>query len=234
MRAAVAMAVVVLLLTGVLAFTSSSAAPTTALLAAAGTSISVAATGDYGYQPDTIEMVPTNTTITVTFTDDSVLAHTFTIIGREGWVVPSSYTYTQIDNLAYGHSPSALFNVNVSGSGDQNISSFTSPGPGWYEFLCAVSGHFQNGMYGFIAFGENLPSNLTPPSSRTGLGGSLSFSAIDAAVIAVVVLMLLVGYLVWRRRRMAREMMIARSAHSARSKEAPTSPGQARDEERPK
>lgn len=172
---------------------------------AATGSIAVAATGSYGYQPATFAQVPTNATITVTFTDDSNLAHTFTIIGKEGWVVPSNYTWEQIDNLGYGDSPPALFNANVTGIGDVSTSTFLSPGPGWYEFLCTVQGHFQNGMYGFIAFGENLPSNLTTPTSRTSLGG-VTITPIQAASVGVFLLAFAIVYMVWRRRRLARRM----------------------------
>jgi plastocyanin len=162
--------------------------------------INISATGSYGYTPPYLEQVPTNATITVTFTDRSDMAHTFTIIGREGWVVPNSYSPAQIDALAYGHSPPALENANVSGPGDVNVSTFESPGPGWYEFVCTVSGHFQLGMYGFVAFGMNLPANLTG-SNRTGLGGGLSFSPEDAVIVAVLVVACVAGYVYLRRRR---------------------------------
>ena len=201
-----ALAVVVLLIAGSIALPAAHGpeATTGSFSAATTTSIDVAATGDYGYQPDTFEQIATNTTISVTFTDESILAHTFTIIGKEGWVIPSTYSWTQIDNLAYGNSPPALFNANVSGSGDVNTSSFHSPGPGWYEFVCTVSGHFQSGMYGFIAFGKNLPSNLTTPS-RVGVGG-VSISPLEGAVAAGVVLVLVIAFVAWRRRRIAHRL----------------------------
>lgn len=202
LRGRVALAIVVIVLVGGLV----SSAP--GALANSGNPVSsarvgwinITATADYGYTPPYLQQVPTNATITVTFTDASDLAHTFTIIGREGWVVPTTYTPAQIDDLAYGDSPPALDNANVSGAGAVNVTTFESPGPGWYEFLCTVSGHFQLGMYGFIAFGMNLPSNLTG-SGRTGLGGHLSFNAVDAAIVAAVVVVAIAGYLHIRRRR---------------------------------
>ena len=162
--------------------------------------INISATGSYGYTPPYLQQVPSNSSITVTFTDKSDMAHTFTIIGREGWVVPTSYSPAQIDQLAYGSSPANLVNSNVSGPGEVNVTTFESPGPGWYEFICTVSGHFQLGMYGFVAFGMNLPSNLTG-SNRTGLGGGLSFSPEDAAIVGVIVVLAAVGYIMLDRRQ---------------------------------
>jgi len=160
--------------------------------------INVSATGEYGYTPDDIQQVPTNAMITVRFTDASDMAHTFTIIGKEGWVVPSDYSTAQVDQLAYGGSPPSLDNANVSAQGDINITTFQSPGPGWYEFICTVSGHFQLGMFGFVAFGMNLPSNLTA-SNRTGLGGGLTFSLEDGVIIAVVIVAAAVGFVMLNR-----------------------------------
>jgi len=196
-----AMAVVVLVLTGVFAGSASAAASASSELDTSGNSstISVAATNDYGYQPSPFEQVPTNTTITVTLTDDSDLPHTFTIIGKEGWVVPSSISASDFANLVYGHSPPVLFNLNVSGSGDVQSGSFGSPGPGWYEIVCTTPGHFQSGMYTFIAFGENLPPNLTQ-NSRVGVGGG-SALAVEAAAGGAVVVAIVLGVVVWRRRR---------------------------------
>ena len=171
----------------------------------AGTSsLYIAATGDYDYTPDTFEEVPTNTTITVTFVDNSTMfdGHSFTIIGEEGVQIPSTASQAEIDQLAWGNDPPALLDLNVSALGDRNVSSFRSPGPGWYEFVCTLPSHFQLGMYGFIAFGEKLPSNLTLPH-RQGLGSApLGFSAVDAVVVSVAGLLILaIAYYVHRLRR---------------------------------
>jgi plastocyanin len=216
-RSMAALAMAVLLVGGALAITIDPALghATNSAHIAATDSITVAAVADYGYQPDRIQQVATNATITVTFTDESNLPHTFTIIGKEGWVIPSTYSSVQIDNLGYGSTPPALFNANVTGSGDQVTGTFQSPGPGWYEFVCTVSGHFQNGMYGFVAFGENLPSNLTAPS-RVGVGG---ISPLDAALIGVLFLAFVLGFVVWRRRRSTPKMPPEAVGHA---KTAPT------------
>lgn len=161
-------------------------------------SITVAAVPDYGYQPDTFEQVPTDASITVTFTDDDVLEHTFTISSREGFVIPTSYTPAELDQLFVTYPP--LYSALVTGQGNQSVGTFLSPAsPGWYEFVCNVSGHFQNGMYGFIAFGEDLPSNLTRVS-RTALGGA-NITPLDDAAIGVVLFVAVLGLVVWRRRR---------------------------------
>jgi len=162
-------------------------------------SVSVMATADYQYQPDTFEQVPINATISVTFTDADVLAHSFTISSREGFVIPTSYKNAQLEQLFTTYP--ALYSSFVNSSGDQSAGSFHSPpAPGWYEFVCNVSGHFQDGMYGFIAFGENLPSNLTAPG-RVGLGGT-QVTPLDAVLIGGTVVVLVLGIAYWRRRRM--------------------------------
>jgi len=166
--------------------------------------IYVAATGDYGYSQYEFNDTPTHTTINVTFADNSSMpeGHSFTILGVEGVQIPNTDTQAQIDSLAFGKNPPALFNLNVTPSDPRNISSFQSPGPGWYEFVCTLPSHFQEGMYGFIAFGMNVPSNVTLPPNRVAVGGSNpTFSPIDAAVLGVLVVVFVVGYVVWRRRR---------------------------------
>jgi len=161
-------------------------------------SVTLAATRDYGYLPDTVQQVPTNATITVTFTDDDVLQHSFVISSREGFVIPTGYTDTQLTQFFTTYP--ALYYAVVNAQGDQSVGTFHSPAaPGWYEFVCNVTGHFQNGMYGFIAFGENLPSNLTPPS-RVGVGG-VTLSPLDEAAIGVLIVALAVAVVLWRRRR---------------------------------
>ena len=189
-----------------------SAAPTTlaprsmtvdAVQSSAGSSIYVANSGPYSYTPDIFENLPTHTMVTVTFVDNSteIDTHTFTIIGEEGVQLPATTSQAEINQLAFGKSPPPLVNLNVSRPGDSNTSTFESPGTGWYEFLCSQPAHFQFGMYGFVAFGMNLPSNLTLPPSPVKSGGHLNFNPVDAGAIAALVVVFALGYVVWCRRR---------------------------------
>ena len=164
-------------------------------------SISIAAVTNYGYEPDTFSNLPTNATITVTFTDDDVLQHSFNISSREGFEIPTDYTAAQLDQL-FAQYP-ALYASTVDAEGDTAVGHFTSPAnPGWYEFVCNVSGHFQRGMYGFIAFGEPLPSNLTLPG-HSGLGGPSVGSGVIALAGVLIIIAGVVGVLFWRKRRSA-------------------------------
>ena len=161
-------------------------------------SISIAAVSNFGYQPDTIGNLPTNATITVTFTDDDVLPHTFNVSSREGFRIPNDYTAAQLNQLFDQYH--ALYAAAVGYEGDVSVGSFTSPSaPGWYEFICNESGHFAEGMYGFIAFGEPVPSNLT--GHGTGSEIPTTGSALVAAVGGVLIAAVIVGVVLWRRRR---------------------------------
>jgi hypothetical protein len=164
------------------------------------TSIYVAATGSYSYTPDTFQDLPTNSTINVTFVDNSTMTdpHTFTIIGEEGVQLSSSTSQAEINRLSFGHNPSPLFNLNVSPSNPKNVSWFESPGPGWYEFVCSQSSHFSDGMYGFIAFGMNLPSNLTLPN-ETSISLPLTFNLVDAGIVTAFVVVLALAVVLWHR-----------------------------------
>lgn len=208
-RSSIALVVAVLLVGGGLVALDESAPARAASAIHVNTSSSLQVTAEAGFSftPNAFEMVPTNTTITVTFTDNDVLDHTFTIIGRQGWVVPGSYTSGQILALAYGGAPPNLFNANATattGSTPQVIKTFTSPGVGWYEFFCTEAGHFQSGMYGFIAFGENLPANLTVSSPSTNPG--VAVFIIVGTIVAMVVVALVLGFVVGRRRGSTYEM----------------------------
>jgi plastocyanin len=199
-RSLAALAVLVLVVGGTVSVPSAGALGRAASSSVAATSGSIvlAATEDYGYQPDTFQQIPTDANITVTFTDQSVLQHSFTITSREGFVIPIGYTPSQLTAFLAAYPP--LFSLLVNGSGEVATGHFTSPAtPGWYEFVCNVSGHFENGMYGFLAFGENLPSNLTR-SPRTGLGLS-NLSPLDGAAIAGLFAAFLLAVALWWRHR---------------------------------
>ena len=197
------------LFTGLAAVRPVDAQPTSA---AGASSIAVTAANGYAFDPNTIENVATNSTISVTFTDGSDLAHTFTIIGLEGWVIPKTYSDTQILALAYGGHPKNLINLNVSGSGDVATGTFNSTGPGWYEFICTEGGHFTLGMYGFIAFGMSLPSNLTVTSGLPGPGAALYIIA--GTIVSLVVIALVLGFVAGRREGAQHEMPPERLGYS--------------------
>jgi len=169
---------------------------------ASGT-IAVTATTAFSFAPNEFQNVPANSNITVDFTDASATAHTFTIIGKEGWVIPASITPTDFNNLVYGDSPSVVFNFNITSPGTLPLS-FTSPPPGWYEFVCTEPGHFALGMYGFIAFGMNLPANLTVSTSSQAPGAALFI--IIGTIVTLVVIALVLGFVVGKREGSKHEM----------------------------
>ncbi len=196
---AVAVAVALMLASGGLVILSeSSFAGATLVKADTSGTLAVTATAPYSFIPSTFEMVPTNATISVTFTDADTLAHTFSIIKWEGVVIPSS---ADVDSLASTHG--LIFGVNATGTGTFT-GSFVSPGPGWYEFVCLEPGHFALGMYGFIAFGENLPANVTPSAPSTGPGAGVFI--ISGVIVALVVIALVLGFAVGRRQGSESEM----------------------------
>ena len=227
-KGAVAVAVAALLIAGGFGILVASAPARAAsgVRVNATDSLGVTADPGFAFTPNNFVQVPTNSTITVTFTDNDAADHTFTIIGRQGWVVPTSYTSAQIEELAYGSAFPHLFNANataIGGSDPQTVGTFTSPGVGWYEFVCAQSGHFQNGMYGFIAFGENLPGNLTVLSPDTDPGAAVFI--IVGTIVALVVIALVLGFVVGRRRGATYEMPPQRLGYAEpSSSSAPSDP----------
>ncbi len=208
-RAAVALAIAAILIAGGMAALVATAPARAASGIHINTSptVQVTAQSGFAFNPNNFNQVPTNTTITVTFTDVDVQDHTFTILGRQGWVLPASASAAEIENLAFGTEYPRLFNANTTSAGapgDQVTGTFTSPGVGWYEFICTESGHFQNGMYGFIAFGMNLPSNISVTSPDTDPG--IAVFIIVGTIVSLVVIALVLGFLVGRRRGDTYEM----------------------------
>ena len=183
------------------------AASTAAVTTDAGTSVSVTAEPGFSFTPNTFQGLAVNSTVTITLTDNDAVDHTFTIIGKQGWVIPTDYSSAQIDQLAFGDAPKALINLNatsVGTPGDTVIGNVTVPAAGWYEFVCTEPGHFQEGMYGYIAFGMNLPANLTVTTADTNPG--VAVFIIVGTIVALVVIALVLGFVVGRRRGSTYEM----------------------------
>lgn len=153
----------------------------------------------YSFTPDLVNNLSMSTNYFVNFTDSDTAgaAHTFTILGWEGVVIPSSWGATQLSGLAYGRAHPYIANINASGAGTY-AGNFTSPAsPGWYEFVCTEGGHFQLGMFGFISFGEALPANLTVTAPATGAG--LAVFIIVGTIVTLTVIAIVLGFVVGRR-----------------------------------
>jgi plastocyanin len=165
--------------------------------------ITVTADSGFLFTPNAFAQVPLNATVTVTFTDDDSIAHTFSILKLQGVAIPNSDSEGDLSALfqKYG----ALYTTSLNGSGDQDTGTFPAPTTaGWYEFVCQEPGHFQNGMYGFVAFGENLPANLTVTTQSTDPGAAVFI--IVGTIVALVVIALVLGFVVGRRRGSTYEM----------------------------
>ncbi len=184
------------------------------------TSFSVTAISvSVGFSPTTVQNVASGTTVTVMFTDADTSPHTFTIYGRQGVALsnPSSISPTELNKLVYGSGIPPLVNLNLTGT-DTTTATLTVAAPGWYEFVCMEPGHFQAGMYGFIAFGEALPANLTVSAPSTGPGAAVFI--IVGTVVSLVVIAIVLGFVVGRRRGSEFEMPPERLGYPE-----PTSPG---------
>jgi hypothetical protein len=221
-RVVVSLVLVTILLLAGAAWVSSNEARASSVKTNTSASIAVTTTAPYTFDPNSFQQVPTNTTITVTVTDADTLAHTFSIINWEGVELPNSGS-TNIPAIVAAHG--LLFSANVTGAGNVASGTFTSPGVGWYEFVCQEPGHFASGMYGFIAFGENLPSNLTVTTGPTGPGAAVFI--IVGTIVGLVVIAIVLGFVVGQRRGSEFEMPPERLGYAEPSHpggETPPSP----------
>jgi plastocyanin len=174
--------------------------------AAGATSFSVTALSGLTFSPNAIQNLAVGSNVTVTFTDVDSLAHTFTIYGRQGVVLPnpSSIQPTTLNQIVYGSGYTPLANLNSTGNGQTITETFSVNATGWYEFMCMEPGHFQSGMYGFIAFGMALPGNLSVTAPATGPGAAVFI--IVGTIVALVVIAIVLGFVVGRRRGSEFEM----------------------------
>ncbi|MGD0257302.1 MAG: hypothetical protein ABSB90_05415 [Thermoplasmata archaeon] len=112
------------------------------------------------------------------------LGHTFTLAGQ------TNVTLTPATYQSYFAAHPPLVNVNVpSGAGSTVWANFTIGGPGVYQYLCEVSGHFANGMTGFLYVGVAPPPQPAAPSTAiveswvlVGSGVLLGFGILVAVV----------------------------------------------------
>ncbi len=168
-------------------------------------SLSITASAPYMFTPDLQGNVVTGQNVSITFTNGDTLTHSWTIIGRQGWVIPTSYTEAQLTALLNSSTYPLIFTTPAVNGPGQYTGSFAAPStPGWYEFVCDQPGHFQLGMYGFIAFGEPLPANLTVTSANEGPGAAVFI--IVGTIVSLTVIAIILGFIVGRRKGSVHEM----------------------------
>lgn len=160
----------------------------------------VTAVPGYAFQESTTELQP-NTTVSVSFVNADVIAHTYTLIAAQGKVIPTSYSPSQLN--AYEAQWGAIVWINATGTGTYSAT-FQAPAKGWYEFVCMEPGHFQQSMYGFIAFGMALPSNLTVSTPNVGAGWPVY--VITGTIVTLVIITIVLGFVVGGRKGSKHEM----------------------------
>ncbi|MFZ0699312.1 MAG: hypothetical protein WAN74_03875 [Thermoplasmata archaeon] len=192
--------------------------PGPSIAPAGGQSYTVTAVPGYAFQESTTELQP-NTTVSISFVNADVIAHTYTLIAVQGKVIPTSYSPSQL--ATYESQWGAIVWINATGTGTYPAT-FQAPAIGWYEFVCMEPGHFQQAMYGFIAFGMSLPSNLTVTSPNVGAGWPVY--VITATIVSLVIITIVLGFVVGGRKGAKHEMPPERLGYPESPPSAPPLP----------
>jgi len=80
----------------------------------------------------------------------------------------SNYTLSPANFTQYFQANPPLVSVTIpSGAGQAVWANFTVPGPGIYQYICEVPGHFANGMTGDLYVGIAPPP--APPAPSTAV-----------------------------------------------------------------
>lgn len=111
----------------------------------------VNASDSYHFVSDTLDGSSVSTypvLVHVFFGTLGVLAHTFTLSSQPNDNLSTS-NYT---TFFAQHAPLISLAAPLS-AGSYTNGSFIITGPGYYEFICTIQGHFANGMFGFLYVG---------------------------------------------------------------------------------
>lgn len=192
----------------------------------AGTTLYETATTGFSYTNRSYGNVPTSTSISLTFFDaDQGSPHTFTLLDIPDFWIQNYSTFNPyyLDQLLQKYGTLVNTTAVTTAHGGYANGTFTSPSAaGYYEFLCLESGHLQSGMYGIIAFGEPVPTNISFGSGSPGPG--LAVFIIVGTIVALTVLAIVLGFVVGRRRGSEHEMPPERLGYPEPPGSEPLSP----------
>jgi len=135
------------------------------------------------FQPDVLNASAITSypaALDILVTNEGSDSHTFTLEAQANNTLdPSTY-----DTYFTSHPPAV--NVIVpSGAGSTVWANFTLTTPGAYEYICEVSGHFANGMSGWLYVGEPVPV----------VAGAASTAIVQPALLAGAAVLLTIGVL---------------------------------------
>jgi plastocyanin len=174
-------------------------APATTHVESSGASNSLTVTvgSAFEFTLSTDQVTPgANVTISIVQTDD--VSHTFTLSSVAGWAFNDGNTTSDLLAFFGHHAP--LVNFSIPAGQATYTAYFTAPPFGIYEYVCLVAGHFQAGMRGFLGSGE-AGSSAAP---NTGPGAPVFI--IGGTIAALVVLAIVLGFVIGRRRGASEEM----------------------------
>ncbi len=177
---------------------------------AAGASISMTVSDSLAFTPNAISNLVPGSSITITIQNLGHQAHTFTVSSLVNYTLPylNNNNLTAVGGFLAAHP--AYFSRNITASQGAS-SSFTFPVPsmiGSYQFFCTISGHFPLGMEGFLGVGVAVGS----VSVSTGPGTPVFI--ISGVIVALVVLAIVLGFVVGRRKGTQHEMPPERLGYS--------------------
>jgi len=147
-------------------------------------SLSENTTDSLAFVPNVLSASPTHypVVVAVLVRNEGTFGHTFTMAPQSN----VSLSYTNYSGYFVAHP--ALVNAAVPPlPGGTVWANFTVPRPGVYEYICTISGHFQNGMYGFFYVGVPVPAPPAAPSTAIVDGWVLVGSTILLGVGVIFV-----------------------------------------------
>ena len=154
-----------------------------------GVVVSDNATDSFRFVPDVLAVSPTSfpVVVDVRVSNIGAIPHTWTLASQ------SNVTLTPGNFTSYFQAHPPLGRVVLQNGGQSNWTNFSVAKPGVYEFLCEISGHFLNGMYGFLYVGVAPPAPAAVASSEVvqvgillGAGSLLGVGVIFAIAASYV------------------------------------------------
>jgi uncharacterized cupredoxin-like copper-binding protein len=127
-----------------------------------GVLLSENTTDSYQFVPSVLSASPTHypVVLNVLVTNQGALGHTYTVSPLSNFTLsPANFTDTFAVNAPLVSAPVP------GGAGSTVWANFTIKAPGVYQYICTVTGHFANGMTGFLYVGVPVPPPPPVPST---------------------------------------------------------------------